>query len=198
VVASQSIAVLSAVLQPQMDWAGRQLSLLAVFCWSVGAFLYAAAGILITVRMLVYPVSAPELTPSYWIAMGATAITVFAGARIVQMTDAPMVAATRGLIAGTSVLFWCFGTWLIPALIAAGAWRHLIQRVPLYYDTALWSIVFPLGMYWVGGYYLGLADHLPYLTIISSAEGWIALAAWAATFLALVVHLGRGLLRPRA
>lgn len=52
-------------------------------------------------------------TPAYWVAIGATAITVLAGARIVEMANAPMVAATRGLVAGTSVVFWAFGGWLI-------------------------------------------------------------------------------------
>ena len=31
-------------------------------------------------------------------------------------------SATRGLAAGTSVVFWAFATWLIPVLVAAG-WR---------------------------------------------------------------------------
>jgi len=58
------------------------------------------AGIFVAARMLLYPLRPADLTPPYWVAMGATAITVLAGARIVQMADAPMVAATRGLIAG--------------------------------------------------------------------------------------------------
>ena len=93
--------------------------------------------------------------------MGALAITVLAGARIVEMADAPMVAATRDLIAGLAVVFWAFATWLIPVLVAAGWWRHVVRRVPLRYDATLWSIVFPLGMYAVAGIYLGRADDLP-------------------------------------
>ena len=81
------------------------------------------------------------------------AITVVAGARIVQMADAPMVTATRGLIAGASVVFWVFGTWLIPPLVAAGVWRHVVHRIPLRYEAPLWSVIFPLGMYGVGGHY---------------------------------------------
>jgi tellurite resistance protein TehA-like permease len=192
VVASQSVAVLAAGLQPTAGAGGRALAVLAVFCWSVGVFLYTAAGILVAVRMLLYPVSPQELTPPYWIAMGATAITVFAGARIVQMADTPVVAATRGLVAGIAVLFMAFGTWLIPVLIAAGIWRHLIRRVPLSYSPALWSMVFPLGMYGVAGHYLGLADQVPALITFGDAESWIALAAWAVTFAAMVWCAMRG------
>jgi tellurite resistance protein TehA-like permease len=123
----------------RFDHPRRELALLAVFSWSVGVFLYAAAGIFVAARLLVYELRPADLTPPYWVARGATAITVVAGARIVQMADAPMVAATRGLIAGASVMFWAFGTWLIPALVAAGVWRHVVHRVPLRYEATLWS-----------------------------------------------------------
>ena len=45
-------------------------------------------------------------------------------------------------------------------LIAAGIWRHLVRRVPLTYTPALWSMVFPLGMYAAAGRELGEADGL--------------------------------------
>jgi tellurite resistance protein TehA-like permease len=193
VVASQSIAVLSAALEPVIASGRRELALLAVFSWAVGVFLYAAAGIFVAARMLVFDLRPQDLTPPYWVAMGATAITVVAGARIVQMADAPMVAATRGLVAGTSVVFWAFGTWLIPPLVAAGLWRHLVHRIPLRYEAPMWSIVFPLGMYGVGGHYLGEADQLPIVKDIGANESWFALAAWAITFVAMLVHLWRTL-----
>jgi tellurite resistance protein TehA-like permease len=191
VVASQSVAVLAAALEPAVATGRRELALLAVFSWSVGVFLYAGNGVMVAARMLLYPLGPEDLTPPYWVAMGATAITVVAGARIVQMADAPMVEATRGLIAGTCVVFWAFGTWLIPPLLAAGLWRHLVHRIALRYEPTLWSIVFPLGMYAVAGSYLGQADHLPIVRGIGDAESWVALAAWLLTFAAMARHLTR-------
>ena len=194
VVASQSVAVLAATLEPVLDHGRRELALLAVFSWSVGVFLYPAAAMLVVTRLLLYPLRPAELTPPYWVSMGATAITVVAGATIVEMADAPMVDATRGLIAGTSVLFWAFGTWLIPVLLAAGVWRHVIGRVPLRYEATLWSIVFPLGMYGVAGDSLGRADHLPIVHAIGAGEIWVALGAWTLTFAAMLRHLAHTLL----
>lgn len=52
VVASQSIAVLAAALEPTVSTGRRELALLAVLSWSVGVFLYAAAGIFVAVRMM--------------------------------------------------------------------------------------------------------------------------------------------------
>ncbi len=127
--------------------------------------------------------------------MGAAAITTLAGARIAEMASAPMVTATRGLVAGMSVAFWSFATWLIPVLVAAGWWRHRVHRVPLTYQATLWSVVFPLGMYAVAGIYLGQAVALPVVGWIGSVELWFALAAWLLTFAAMAAHLVRTVAR---
>ncbi len=194
-VASQSIAVLAATLEAEFEAGRNAMALLAVFSWSVGTFLYCAVGVFVGVRMLAYPFLPADLTPPYWVAMGATAITVVAGARIVEMADAPMVDATRGLIAGAAVFFWAFGTWLIPPLIVAGYWRHVRHRYPLRYEATLWSIIFPLGMYGVGSQFLGTVDGLPIVHSIGFVESWIAFAAWALTFVVMLIHLWRQVLR---
>ncbi len=191
VVASQSVAVSAATLEQVYAPMRNLLAVVAVFSWSVGVFLYAAAGLFVAARMMLYDLTPHDLTPPYWVAMGAAAITVLAGARIVEMADAPMVDATRGLIAGASVVFWSFATWLIPALVAAGWWRHKVHRVPLGYDATLWSIIFPLGMYAVAGIYLGRADQLPLVGAIGGAELWVAFAAWLVSLCAMVVHVLR-------
>ena len=191
VVASQSVAISAATLEPVFAGWRDSLAVVAVFSWSVGVFLYTAVGIFVAARMMLYELRPLDLTPPYWVAMGAAAITVLAGARIVEMTDAPMVSATRGLIAGASVAFWAFATWLVPVLAAAGWWRHRIHRVRLAYDATLWSMVFPLGMYAVAGIYLGQADQLPLVGAIGSAELWVAFTAWVLAFAAMAVHLVR-------
>lgn len=196
VVASQSVAAAAATLEPAVDSWRRELAVVAVFAWSVGVFLYAAAGVFVAARMMLYPFGPKDLTPPYWVAMGACAITVLAGARIVEMDSAPMVDATRGLVAGASVMFWAFATWLIPALIAAGWWRHGLHRLPLRYEATLWSIIFPLGMYAVAGIYIGQANALPIVEGIG--RFWlfaVAFPAWALTFAAMLLNVYRTVLR---
>jgi len=197
VVAGQSVAVLAAALEPTLGGGRRALAFVAVFTWAVGTFLYSIIVVLVTTRLMLHPLSPDELTAPYWVATGATAITVVAGAGIIELSDAPVVEATRGLVAGTSVLFWCFGTWLIPLLLVAGWWRHITRRYPLRYETALWSIVFPLGMYGVASDSLGRADHLPLIAAIGDVEVWLALTAWAVLFGAMLWHLGSGLANAR-
>ncbi|GAA1144379.1 tellurite resistance/C4-dicarboxylate transporter family protein [Ornithinicoccus hortensis] len=197
VVASQSVAVAAASLQPAIGGAGDGLAVLAVVSWSVGVFLYAAAGVFVALRMMLYELRPVDLNPPYWVAMGACAITVLAGARIVEMDAAPMVDATRGLVAGLSVVFWAFASWLIPVLFLVGWWRHRTHRVPLRYEATLWSMVFPLGMYAVAGIYLGQADSLPLVGWIGRTELWLALVVWAIVLVAMVRHVAQTVLLPR-
>jgi quercetin dioxygenase-like cupin family protein len=124
--------------------------------------------------------------------MGATAITVFAGAQILGLPAALAVTrATHGLVEGFSFAMWAFGTWWIPLLIVLGLWRHVRRRWPLSYEPALWSVVFPLGMYSVATLAFGQVAHLAFMRPIAHFMLWTALTAWvlvAAAFTAQVVR----------
>lgn len=197
VVASQSVAVSAATLEGVVVRGRELLAILAVLSWSVGVFLYVASAIIVSLRLMLYRLDPVDLDPPYWVAMGAVAITVVAGARIVGMQTEPMVEVTRGLIAGLSVMFWAFATWLIPVLVAAGVWRHVARGVPWRYEATLWSMVFPLGMYAVAGIYLGRADRLPVVEWIGVHWLFVAGCVWAVVLAAMLRHLGAGLRRSR-
>jgi len=196
-VASQSIAVLAATLEPTLPALREALSVVAVASWGVGLILYGIIGMSVVVRLLQHGLTPETFGPPYWVTMGAAAITVLAGSRIVEMLNTPMVDAIRGLVAGGCVVFWAFATWLIPVLVAVGWWRHGVHRVPLRYTPSLWSIVFPLGMYSVAGINLGQADRLPLVAWIGGAFLWVALAAWIVVMTATVMHVVRPYWRAR-
>lgn len=178
VVASQSVATAAASIETHMDTGKHEVAVLAVAAWSVGIVLYAACAVFVALRILLYPFSPADLNPPYWVSMGAMAITVVAGAKIVEMDSTPIVDATSGLIGGLAVLGWAWATWLIPVLVAVGFWRHVIHKVPFRYEATWWSIVFPLGMYAVAGMYIGHADSLPIVESIGSAWLWVGVVAW--------------------
>lgn len=186
VVASQSVAVAAATLEPHVASARDTLAIIAVTSWSIGIALYVASAVFVSLRLMLYKLDPVELDPPYWVAMGAVAITVVAGARIVEMSSAPMVDAVRGLVAGLVVVFWSFATWLIPVLMAVGIWRHVFRKVPFRFEPTWWSIVFPLGMYAVAGMYLGRADDLPIVAWIGETWMWVAVAAWLVAFAGMV------------
>jgi tellurite resistance protein TehA-like permease len=148
---------------------------------------------LVLTSLLQYPVRPADLTPAYWVFMGATAISVLAGAQILLLSADPLVTAARPVIAGLCVILWALGTWLIPFLLGMGVWRHLLRKVKLSYEPGLWSIVFPVGMYGVASRELGKALHVSWLATHGSDEAWLAFAVWAVVFLAM---LGSFVARP--
>jgi len=183
VVGTQSIAVAATSLPPPVP---DPIAALSVACWSVGVVLYLVVASMVLISLLQYPVEPAGLTPPYWVFMGATAISVLAGAQILRLPADPLVAAMRPAVAGTSVVLWVFGTWVIPLLIGLGVWRHLVRRVRLAYEPGLWAIVFPVGMYGVASHALGAALHVPWLVTLGVDEAWMALAVWFAVLLAML------------
>lgn len=193
-VGGQSIAVAAAVLA--RSHTGQALPAVAVGAWFLGVFLYAIDGVFVTMRLLTHDFGAEDLTPPYWVAMGAAAITALAGAEITLLPAGPVLAVAGDAIAAGSLFAWVLATWLVPALFAMGWWRHVTHRVPLRYDANLWSIVFPLGMYAVASTRLGMADGFSVLDDLGRVWIWVAGAAWLLTAAAGTVHVVRRVLLP--
>ena len=185
VVATQSLSVVASALANTGDWSVLRPALapVAVVLWGVGVMLYIVLIAIIFLRLLVVEVTPAEMGPAYWIAMGATAISVRAAAGILTMHDPAGTALQHGLrpfVLGLSVVLWSFGTWWIPLLVLFGVWRHGLRRYPLAYEPRLWSVVFPLGMYAVASFSLGRADAgLGFMASIARIWVWVGLAAWA-------------------
>lgn len=179
VVGTQSIAVAAATLA--LSGPSSALAVFAAVCWAIGLVLYVLLAGIGLARLLTRPVSSSELIPPYWVFMGAAAITILAGAQLLALSDATGLIP-RDVIAGASMVLWAFCSWLIPLLLALGAWRHLVRRVSLRYETGLWSMVFPLGMYGVASSQLGRATGTRWLTALGDGEAWVALAVWAIVF----------------
>jgi tellurite resistance protein TehA-like permease len=120
--------------------------------------------------------------------MGAAAISTNAGSTLVASNGGlPFLLSIRPFIDGVTLAMWAWATWWIPLLLLLGVWKHGAHRVPLRYTTALWSVVFPLGMYAVASHRLSLVAEVPALQSMSRVMAWIALAAWSATGIGLVL-----------
>jgi tellurite resistance protein TehA-like permease len=192
VVSTQSLSVVASTLVPAWPSQSGLLAPTAVGLWSVGLLLYLLLVSLIMLRWLTVPMTAETLGPPYWILMGATAISVLAGAKILSLPAAlPVVKATAGFVEGFSYALWAFGTWWIPLLIVLGLWRHVWHHWPLSYEPTLWSVVFPLGMYSVATLSFGKAAHLAFMEPLSRFMLWVAVAAWVLVAAAFVARLVR-------
>ncbi len=193
VVATQSIAVLGATLATHLHQPGKlEMNFLALSMWLWGGMLYIWMMSLIFYRYTFFPLSPGDLTPPYWINMGAMAISTLAGSLlIVNAPDAPFLDSLLPFIKGFTVFYWATGSWWIPMLVLLALWRHAYRRFPMTYDPLYWGAVFPLGMYATSTDALIEAMGLDFLGFMPAAFLYIALAAWMAAFVGFVCDLLR-------
>jgi tellurite resistance protein TehA-like permease len=145
--------------------------------WGVGLALYAIFIVLFAHRIFFFDVAPDDITPLLWVVMGAAAIATNAGSTLILSdTHLPFLQSMRPFIDGVTLIMWAWATWWIPLLLLFGIWKHGVCRVPLTYTPALWSLVFPLGMYALASLRLSLAADFPPLRLLSRGMVWIALA----------------------
>jgi tellurite resistance protein TehA-like permease len=189
IVATQSVVVLGMLLVSRFGGWQEMFTFAMLGFYLLGCMLYILFISLILYRFMFFKLEPDELTPPYWINMGAVAITTLAGANILLKGNAPFLSDLTPFVKGFTIFFWAAGTWWIPLLLLLGAWRHLYKRYPLTYHPAYWGLVFPMGMYTVCTFQLAKALGLEFLLMIPKVFVFIALFAWAATAFGLLQHL---------
>lgn len=192
-VATQSVAILGIALATPFGLPPATVAFGALVFFLVGCMLYLAIITLIFYRFTFLELETAALTPSYWINMGAVAITTLSGSSLLlAAARSPLLAEMAPFLKGFTLFFWSAGSWWIPLLLLLGAWRHLCRRYPLAYDPQYWAIVFPLGMYAAATWQLARA--LPFPPLLAVARGTLAVAllAWLAAAFGLAGALVRG------
>jgi tellurite resistance protein TehA-like permease len=187
IVATQAVSVLGSLVAPSL--ASPVTALFFALCmYLLGAMLYLTIITLIFYRFTFLPMSMARLTPPYWINMGAVAITTLAGCTLLLQRDlSPLLGRLEPFVLGFTVFFWAGATWWVPLLVILGIWRHAVQKFPLRYDPQYWGMVFPLGMYTVCTRRLAQVADVSFILFIPRVFIYFALAAWATTFLAMIV-----------
>ncbi|MGH7775783.1 MAG: tellurite resistance/C4-dicarboxylate transporter family protein [Candidatus Dormibacterales bacterium] len=118
VVATQSVSVSVSVVGGAMGVPPEAAALTATSFWAFGAVLYVILMAIILARLILLELNPIQASPPYWISMGATAITVVAGAHLLELPhQLPTILATRPVIQGVTFLLWAFGSWWIPFLV---------------------------------------------------------------------------------
>lgn len=197
VVSTQSLAVLSALLAADASVIRKlELNFFALSMWLWGGMLYIWMMSLIFYRYTFFRLSPDDLTPPYWINMGAMAISTLAGSLlIINAPDAPFLRSMLPFLKGFTVLYWATGTWWVPMLLLLGVWRYVYKRFPLRYSPLYWGAVFPLGMYSASTHEMVRALSLDFLDFLAPVFFWVALGAWTAAGIGWALQIASHLRR---
>ncbi len=185
VVATEGLAILSATFAARDG--SRVLHDGAVGLWLCGAALYLVIGAALARRLLRRPLRPGELTPDWWIVMGAAAIVALASATLDHL-------AHVGPAGPVGVLAWILASAWIPALVGGELWQAR-RTGPPRFTPARWTMVFPLGMYSAASHALGHAQGLRWMIDLGHAWLAVALLAWATVAAGEIHH---AFLRPEA
>ena len=191
-VATQGISLLATLVAPSFPGGEAAVLFIALAFNLLGAMLYLAVITLIFYRLTFIKVAAEHFAPTYWINMGAVAISTLAGSMLVlHAQESPLVAELLPFIKGLTLLFWVIGTWWIPLLVLLAAWRYLWKRHPIRYEPRYWGLAFPLAMYTTATFQLASAEHLDFLMVVSRGFLIPALVVWVIVFAGLVRSIAR-------
>ncbi len=192
-VGTASVSVLGTQLASSFGDAADQVMFWSFLIWLLSVVFYLWVIVMIVQRLFFYHLTADELYPTYWIDMGAVAIATLAGATLLRsQVQPPLIERLEPFIVGVTLLLWITATWWMPWLFVMFAWRHVILREPAWFMPGWWGMVFPLGMYATATAAVTRVLDLPAIFDgIASVFVWIAIVAWAATFVNMLITLWR-------
>ena len=188
-VGTASISVLGTQVAPSFGAAAGQVLFWSLLFWLLSVVFYLWVVTMIVQRLFFYDLPPGGLSPTYWIGMGAVAIATLAGATLLGVQTPPaLIGSLEPFIRGLTLLLWATASWWIPWLFFMFFWQHAVLRQPAWYKPGWWSVVFPLGMYSAATAAVSKALDLPVvLDTVASVFVWIALAAWVATFVNMLI-----------
>ncbi|MGB0865223.1 MAG: tellurite resistance/C4-dicarboxylate transporter family protein [Granulosicoccaceae bacterium] len=179
IVATQSLVLLGARVAHTLGAYQNAMMVEITMLWCLGVLFYGIFVTLFCYRIFFTKTDVEDFTPLIWVVMGAAAISANAASSLVLAKPGlATLAELRPVVQMSAILWWTWASWWIPMLFGIGLWKHGYHQTPLVYTPALWSMVFPLGMYCVATKKLVLSAQFTPLLTLSSSVLWIACIAW--------------------
>lgn len=185
IVSAQALSISGNLVSIHFDFAPKLTQLITLLLFLLGALFYIIIISLIFYRMAFLPMYPKDFKPSYWINMGAAAISALSGAVLINTINA--TGAFQQLIPTLktmSIFFWIAGSWWIPILVYLEIWKR--RKIKTFYRAENWSIVFPLGVYTVCTWQLAEVMEIDFLKRLPEVSIYFAWAAWLFTYLTLI------------
>jgi tellurite resistance protein TehA-like permease len=178
VVATEGLAILAAKIAARHHLPALHAGATAL--WIIGGVACVVVGGLLAHRAAMPDFGLGNITPDWWIVMGAPAIWCVAA---VAVTGAH--PGTAG--AAAAAVAWGLASLMLIVIAAADALRAL--RLGVRFTPERWTMVFPLGMYCVASWTLGQSLGANWLSELGRLWLAVAFTAWAAVGYGELRHL---------
>ncbi|MEY2343207.1 tellurite resistance/C4-dicarboxylate transporter family protein [Acidithiobacillus sp. IBUN Pt1247-S3] len=182
-VATQSVSILCIVISHKFFMHETSILIfLSLLTWLLGGAFYIWIISIIGYRLVFISISPLDLSPTYWVNMGAAAISAVAGSTLVQDGNhTSIIVVLIPFIKAIILLDWTVATWWIPLLGLLGVWKHLVHKIPIRYEVGYWAMVFPIGMYSLSCVKIAEVFHIFFLGLAAYNFYSISLLCWVFT-----------------
>lgn len=190
VVSSQALSILGNLAALHLGFPKPVVLFLTSLLYLLGALFYIIIISIIFYRMTFFRMLPRDFHPSFWINMGAAAISTLAGTILISsLGDTPGFPDFVPILKVLTVLFWVMGIWWIPVLVILEIRKQIL--VPVAYNAGYWSLIFPLGVYTFCTWHLAIVLNFPFLENIPELFVYVAWFAWLITFVRMCVKIVR-------
>ncbi|APH54800.1 C4-dicarboxylate transport protein [Granulibacter bethesdensis] len=201
VVAAEVAGASGGLLAPHLVDSGDQFTMLVTSCvlWACSVPIAFSILTLLVLRMALHKLPHDSMAASSWLALGP--IGTGALGMLLIGADAPAILAQHhmaaigvtvqglGVLAG--LLLWGFGLWwmMLATLITIRYWR---AGVP--FNLGWWGYTFPLGVYTVATFRLGVMLEAGFFSLIGTFLAAILTAMWLLVSARTIIGAWRGTL----
>jgi len=193
VVGAQSTAYLGVIVAEEAMRHAVFIQFLSFALWSVGALLYLIFMVFIIIKMIFYKHDSEKASSSYWVNVGAAALTALAGAawyKQVQGTGGPFTDFLP-FSKGISLFYWSIGLWWMPFLVIFAVRKQLYYHKEPVFTVGYWEATLALGVYAEGTLQLAGLFEERALVILSGCFFLAGVVLWCFSAIFTVVHLAR-------
>jgi tellurite resistance protein TehA-like permease len=188
-VATQSIVILLTTLLPHMGSNAHILLFLLMAGFCAAAFFYFTFATLILHRLFFAGLPGKAISPTFWILMGAGAITALAATGLGEaVKPKPEFADLFPAFRMLGLMFWGIASVWIPFVLILDVWKFTMDKNRFRYGPSVWSLVFPLAMYSVASQRLQSIFPMLFLQKLSVFFLTVALVAWVIAFAGMLIN----------
>lgn len=188
VVSAQALSILANLAALHIGYPLPVVLFLTSLFYLFGALFYIIIIGIIFYRTVFFQMMPHDFSPSYWINMGAAAISTLAGTILIKsLNDTAGFQDFIPILKVLTVMFWVIGTWWIPVLTILEVRKQMMIAVR--YNAGYWSLVFPLGVYTFCTWHLAVVLGFPFLENIPEIFIYPAWITWFITFTGMCFKL---------